>query len=86
MTVTFNQNNLQNYIRYFILFLFPGFQYLSSSGVMVNLPAPTEEKSIQSLTVSDEERIAHYEFFDCTSAVKTPDRYLKIRNYLVDAW
>ncbi|XP_045611603.1 histone H2A deubiquitinase MYSM1 isoform X2 [Procambarus clarkii] len=48
-------------------------------------PPPTEEKELNLNEVTDEEKRVHYEYFD-GKGVKTPERYLKIRNYLISFW
>lgn len=56
-----------------------------SNGEVVEFPIPTEEKHFDPEEISDEERRVHLEFFDGRPS-KTPDRYLKIRNYILDSW
>ncbi|CAL4177707.1 unnamed protein product, partial [Meganyctiphanes norvegica] len=46
---------------------------------------PTEEKFFDTNQITEEERRVHFEYFD-GKGVKTPERYLKIRNYLVNFW
>nr|CAD7194149.1 unnamed protein product [Timema douglasi] len=50
-----------------------------------NLPVPTEEHLIDPGTISEEERFIHSEFFEGRPA-KTPKRYLKIRNHIIESW
>ena len=50
-----------------------------------NFPVPTEEVELDLLTITDEEKKVHFEYFD-GKGVKTPARYLKIRNYLLTYW
>ncbi|XP_069674702.1 histone H2A deubiquitinase MYSM1-like [Periplaneta americana] len=50
-----------------------------------NLPPPTEELILDANTITEEEKIIHAEFFEGRSA-KTPKRYLKIRNHILDCW
>lgn len=46
---------------------------------------PQEEKILPLDSVTEEERNVHKEFFDGRPP-KTPERYLKIRNYIVECW
>lgn len=48
-------------------------------------PPPTEERELDLENVTEEEKKVHFEYFDGRS-VKTPERYLKIRNYLLSFW
>ncbi|KAK3858040.1 hypothetical protein Pcinc_035738 [Petrolisthes cinctipes] len=50
-----------------------------------NFPPPVEERELDEGEATDEERRVHFEYFD-GKGVKTPERYLKIRNYLVNYW
>eukprot|EP00026_Physarum_polycephalum_P000623 Phypoly_transcript_00624.p1 GENE.Phypoly_transcript_00624~~Phypoly_transcript_00624.p1 ORF type:complete len:724 (+),score=178.63 Phypoly_transcript_00624:157-2328(+) len=51
----------------------------------IDCPTPTEEKVFDVDTVSPEEMAGNREFF-CGNSAKTPERYLKIRNTIVDQW
>ncbi|CAG2062184.1 unnamed protein product, partial [Timema podura] len=57
----------------------------SDTGNSFNLPVPTEERLIDPGTISEEERCIHSEFFEGRPA-KTPKRYLKIRNHIIESW
>ncbi|KAI8509679.1 Myb-like, SWIRM and MPN domains 1 [Branchiostoma belcheri] len=46
---------------------------------------PTEEVVLDRSVVTEEEKEVHKEFFDGRQT-KTPERYLKIRNHLLDCW
>ncbi|XP_068244609.1 histone H2A deubiquitinase MYSM1-like [Palaemon carinicauda] len=48
-------------------------------------PTPTKEVELDSQVVTEEEKKVHYEYFD-GRGVKTPERYLRIRNYLLNFW
>lgn len=48
-------------------------------------PRPLKERELDLDEVTEEEKIVHYEYFD-GKGVKTPERYLKIRNYLINFW
>ena len=50
-----------------------------------NFPLPLKEREIDLYEITEEEKIVHYEYFD-GKGVKTPERYLKIRNYLINFW
>ncbi|KAJ8305574.1 hypothetical protein KUTeg_016119 [Tegillarca granosa] len=55
------------------------------SGEVVEFPIPTEPRHFDPKNISEEEKRIHVEFFD-GRASKTPERYLKIRNYILDSW
>ncbi|XP_034036318.1 histone H2A deubiquitinase MYSM1 isoform X2 [Thalassophryne amazonica] len=50
-----------------------------------DLKAPEQEIDIDRETITEDEKQAIPEFFEGRSS-KTPERYLKIRNYIVDQW
>ena len=66
-------------------FLSPVNGLLSASGEIIEFEIPTEEKILSTSTISEEEKRVHADFFD-GRAPKTPERYLKIRNYIIDCW
>ncbi|CAN8004495.1 unnamed protein product [Ixodes hexagonus] len=47
---------------------------------------PTQEAVLNESSISEEEKLIHAEFFNGLSQFKTPERYLKIRNFILDAW
>lgn len=49
------------------------------------LKAPEQEITMDTETIAEEEKQAIPEFFEGRSS-KTPERYLKIRNYILDQW
>nr|XP_006820909.1 PREDICTED: histone H2A deubiquitinase MYSM1-like [Saccoglossus kowalevskii] len=49
------------------------------------IPKATVEIIVDHSTTTRDEHIAHSEFFD-GRPLKTPSRYMKIRNYILDAW
>lgn len=49
------------------------------------LKAPEQEIMMDTETITEEEKQAIPEFFEGRSS-KTPERYLKIRNYILDQW
>ena len=49
------------------------------------MKVPLEEKVLPPDRVMDEEKIVHKDFFD-DRPPKTPERYLKIRNYIIECW
>ncbi|XP_050402377.1 deubiquitinase MYSM1 isoform X2 [Patella vulgata] len=58
---------------------------ISSSGELVELPIPTANVELNFDEISEEEQTIHSEFFDGRQS-KTPDRYLKIRNHIIESW
>ncbi|GFO48137.1 histone h2a deubiquitinase mysm1-like [Plakobranchus ocellatus] len=58
---------------------------IAASGEIIEFEIPSEEKVLVSTSISDEEKKIHADFFD-GRAPKTPERYLKIRNYIIDCW
>ncbi|KAK7863825.1 hypothetical protein R5R35_003313 [Gryllus longicercus] len=53
--------------------------------MIFSMPPPREEVFLDSEVISDDERMIHMEFFEGRSA-KTPKRYLKIRNHILECW
>ena len=49
------------------------------------LKAPEQEVTLDTSTITEEEKQAIPEFFEGRPS-KTPERYLKIRNYILDQW
>lgn len=49
------------------------------------MPAPDSECHVDQQAITDMERTIHFEFFEGRSN-KTPERYQKIRNYIIDQW
>lgn len=71
---------------YVLLFVpFSANMVVLSNGEVMEFPVPTEEKLVEPDLISLEERKVHLEFFDGRLS-KTPDRYVKIRNYILDSW
>lgn len=58
---------------------------VSSSGEVFEFPIPIEARPLQPDQILPEEKKVHSEFFD-GRPLKTPERYLKIRNYILDCW
>ncbi|KAK7482268.1 hypothetical protein BaRGS_00026511, partial [Batillaria attramentaria] len=58
---------------------------IAASGEVFEFPIPIEENTLSADTVLEEEKMVHAEFFD-GRPLKTPERYLKIRNYILDCW
>ena len=54
-------------------------------GEIIHFPVPESERIVTTADISEEERQVHKDFFENRTS-KTPDRYLKIRNYILDAW
>ncbi|XP_046557705.1 LOW QUALITY PROTEIN: deubiquitinase MYSM1-like [Haliotis rubra] len=57
----------------------------TSAGEVIEFPIPEEERILEPDDITDEERKIHSEFFDGRQS-KTPERYLKIRNHIIDCW
>lgn len=49
------------------------------------LKVPEQEIEMDTETITEDEKQAIPEFFEGRPA-KTPERYLKIRNYILDQW
>lgn len=49
------------------------------------LKPPEQEVTLDTSTITEEEKQAIPEFFEGRLS-KTPERYLKIRNYILDQW
>lgn len=58
---------------------------LDSNGEMVHMPAPEREMEIDRNSISDLEKRIHFEFFE-NRCNKTPERYRRIRNHILDQW
>lgn len=48
-------------------------------------PTPLEERIVDSTIITDEEKTIHWDFFEGRLS-KTPERYMKIRNSIVQEW
>lgn len=48
-------------------------------------PSPSEERAIDLTTITNEEKIVHWDFFEGRPS-KTPERYMKIRNSIINEW
>ncbi|GLV32847.1 uncharacterized protein CBL_00446 [Carabus blaptoides fortunei] len=53
--------------------------------VLTSLDVPTDECLLDTNTITDLEKCVHSEFFE-GRPTKTPSRYLKIRNHIIDYW
>ncbi|BFY99501.1 hypothetical protein BsWGS_02541 [Bradybaena similaris] len=58
---------------------------VAASGEVIEFDIPVEEKLLHPMTISEEEKRVHADFFDGRPP-KTPERYLKIRSYIIDCW
>lgn len=58
---------------------------LREDGEVVHFPVPTAELTFQPKIITDQEKEVLKEFFENRPS-KTPERYLKIRNYIVESW
>ncbi|XP_041358981.1 histone H2A deubiquitinase MYSM1-like [Gigantopelta aegis] len=56
-----------------------------SSGEVIEFPIPMIEKYLIYNEITEEEQKVHSQFFDGRPS-KTPDRYLKIRNHILECW
>lgn len=48
-------------------------------------PVPLEERIVDVATITDEEKTIHWDFFEGRPS-KTPERYMKIRNSIIQEW
>ncbi|XP_062578565.1 histone H2A deubiquitinase MYSM1-like [Saccostrea cucullata] len=55
------------------------------NGEYLDLPIPTQEAQIDPDTITEQEHQIHADFFDGRPS-KTPERYLRIRNYILETW
>ncbi|KAM5248575.1 deubiquitinase MYSM1 [Ctenodactylus gundi] len=65
--------------------LFHSCQMVEGSHEEEELKPPEQEVEVDRNTIQEEEKQAFPEFFEGRQA-KTPERYLKIRNYILDQW
>lgn len=56
-----------------------------SASSAVTFEPPVAEVVLDKSEISKDEKIIHSEFFSGSSS-KTPERYLRIRNFIIDAW
>ena len=59
---------------------------VTSSGDAVYMANPTSEVKLDIEVISEQEKLIHSEFFDNRPGLKTPDRYLRIRTFIIDSW
>ncbi|XP_037792060.1 histone H2A deubiquitinase MYSM1-like [Penaeus monodon] len=62
-----------------------GYGTESRKQLVFNFSPPAQEYEMDMNTITEEEKKVHFEYFD-SRGVKTPERYLKIRNYLLGFW
>jgi len=48
-------------------------------------PVPAEERTVDVISITDEEKTIHWDFFEGRPS-KTPERYMKIRNSIIQEW
>ena len=48
-------------------------------------PVPADERIVDVTTITDEEKTIHWDFFEGRPS-KTPERYMKIRNSIIQEW
>ena len=70
----------------FLVFCFPEYGVVTSDGEIVYLANPIQERILPTEEILDEEKTIHSEFFDGRRGLKNEERYLKIRNYILDSW
>ncbi len=58
----------------------------TSDGKFYTLELPTAEIAVNPDEVRPEEKLIHSNFFDGRSSARTRDRYLKMRNYIIESW
>jgi protein MYSM1 len=51
----------------------------------MDFPVPTQEAVVDQGIITEDERRIHADFFDGRPS-KTPGRYLRIRNYILETW
>lgn len=76
---------LVSYLLNFFHVLFLENPFLTVDGDILNFSVPLGEVKLEPDEITDEEREALKEFFDNRPS-KTPERYLKIRNYIIEVW
>ena len=54
-------------------------------GEVVHFPVPASEITLLPKVITEQEKSVLKEFFDNRPS-KTPERYLKIRNYIIESW
>lgn len=68
-----------------LLFFLTGNSVVLWNGEVMDLPIPTQEVVVDQELVTEEECHIHADFFDGRPS-KTLERYLRIRNYILDTW
>ncbi|XP_053373804.1 uncharacterized protein LOC123531841 [Mercenaria mercenaria] len=61
-------------------------EVLTAKGDVVKFPKPKTEIYFSYIVVSEEEKKIHSDFFNKRRAAKNPQRYLKIRNHIIETW
>lgn len=59
---------------------------INHKGEIIYFPNPMQETILDKDSVSESEKDFHYDFFDGSSKTRNPERYLKIRNYILESW
>ncbi|ELU16359.1 hypothetical protein CAPTEDRAFT_227777 [Capitella teleta] len=62
------------------------FPLTNYKGEIVYLPNPTKELMLEKEVVSQSEKEFHFDFFDGSGRSRNPQRYLKIRNFILESW
>lgn len=65
---------------------FSEYPLTNSRGEVMYFPNPVEEVILDRGFVSEQEKSFHWEFFAGSSGSRNSDRYLKIRNHILDSW
>lgn len=71
--------------KLFLFFFYTVNSVVLWNGEVMDLPIPTQEVVVDQELVTEEERHIHADFFDGRPS-KTLERYLRIRNYILDTW
>jgi protein MYSM1 len=61
-------------------------EVLTATGEIVMFPKPSAETFFSYKIVSEEEKKVNSDFFNKRRATKNPQRYLKIRNHIIETW
>ena len=75
-----------NILFWYFLFDLIEYPLMNYKGEMIYFPNPTEEVFLDKDKVSESEREFHYDFFDGSGKTRNPQRYLKIRNFILESW
>jgi hypothetical protein len=71
---------------YYYVPIFSEFPLTNFKGEIIYFPNPTCELILKKDEVTDDEKVFHFDFFDGSGRARNPQRYLKIRNYILESW